>query len=110
MNNSLRLGAGRVAILLALGASTAFAGDQPITVTGEAKCAACLMHKGDKCQTVIETTKNGKTIDYYVVGNDVSKGYQGDVCHSAQKVTATGTVKKEGKKRALTLMKIEPAK
>ncbi len=98
------------AVVLLLGTSTALAKEKEVTVKGEAKCAACMLKQGDKCQTVIQSTQKGKTVNYYVVQNDVSKGFTSDVCHKAQKVTATGTVKKEGDKRELTLTKIELAK
>ena len=45
-----------------------------------------------------------------VVDNDVSKAFHEDVCHAAKKVTATGTVAKNGAKREMTLTKIEAAK
>ncbi len=97
--------------VLALGSANAFAKGKEVTLTGEAKCAKCMLHQGDKCQTVIETTaKNGKKLDYYVLDNSVSKAFHTDVCHAAMKVTATGTVKKDGKKKGLLLTKIEPVK
>lgn len=97
--------------LFALGSVNAFAKDKTVTLSGEAKCAKCMLHQGDKCQTVIETTaKNGKKVDYYVLDNSVSKAFHSEVCHAAKKVTATGTVKQDGKKKELLLTKIEPAK
>jgi hypothetical protein len=81
-----------------------------VTITGEAKCAKCMLHEGTACQTVIQVEKNGKTTTYYLVDNDVSKGFHENVCHEAKKVTATGTVSKEGKKKELTLTKIEVVK
>ena len=81
------------------------------TITGEAKCAKCMLKETDKCQTVIQVqNKKGKTVNYYLAENDVSKAFHQNVCHEAKKVTATGTVKKVNGKNELTVSKIELAK
>ena len=81
------------------------------TITGEAKCAKCMLHEGDKCQTVIQAeNKKGKTVSYYLTDNDVSKAFHENVCKSAKKVTATGTVKKVDGKQEFTVSKIEEVK
>ncbi len=81
------------------------------TITGEAKCAKCMLKEGDKCQTVIQVeNKRGKTVTYYLVANEVSKAFHENVCHDAKKVTATGTVKKVEGKSEFTASKIELAK
>jgi RecG-like helicase len=101
-------------LLLALTAP-AFAEDQDakgkeVTITGEGKCAKCTLKEGDKCQTVIEAKKDGKTEKYYLTKNDVSENFHEDVCKEAKKVTATGTVKEVDGKKELTASKIELAK
>ena len=79
-----------------------------ITLTGEAKCAKCMLHLTDKCQTVIQAeNKKGKMVDYYVMPNEVSKAFHQNVCQEAKKVTATGTVKKVDGKTEFTATKIE---
>ena len=90
--------------------TTTLAKDKEVTVQGEAKCAMCMLHEGDACKTVIQTTKSGKTRTYYVVDNDVSKAFHEDVCHGAKKVTAKGTITEVNGKEQLTLTKIEVAK
>jgi hypothetical protein len=81
------------------------------TITGEAKCAKCMLHEGDKCQTVIQAeNKKGKMVNYYLAENDVSKGFHDNVCKEAKKVTATGTVKKVDGKNEFTVTKIDLAK
>jgi len=81
-----------------------------MTITGEAKCAKCALHEGNKCQTVIQAeNKKGKMVTYYLEPNDVAKNFHEDVCHAPKKVTATGTVKVENKKHELTATKIELA-
>jgi hypothetical protein len=81
-----------------------------VTLTGEAKCAKCMLKETDKCQTVLQTEKNGKTVTYYLADNDTAKKFHEDVCSSAKKVTITGTVKKEHGKNELTATKIALAK
>ena len=70
-----------------------------------------MLKEGDKCQTVIQAeNKKGKMVNYYLVENDVSKGFHENVCTEAKKVTATGTVKKVDGKNEFTVAKIELAK
>ncbi len=99
-----------LALVLALNVTSASAKDKEVTIKGEAKCAMCMLHEGDACKTVIQTQKAGKTQTYYLVDNDVSKGFHDDVCHGAKKVIAKGTVAEVDGKQKLTLTKIELAK
>ena len=80
------------------------------TIKGEAKCAKCSLKETDKCQTVIQTEKNGKTTTYYLADNDVAKKFHKEVCQEPKKVTAVGTVKKVDGKEMLTVSKIEAEK
>jgi hypothetical protein len=81
------------------------------TITGEAKCAKCMLKETEKCQTVIQVeNKKGKTVNYYLADNDVSKAFHQNVCTEAKKVTATGKVKKVDGKNEFTVSKIELAK
>ena len=106
--NSLLAG---IAGLLLLGLTTsAFAADKIKTISGEGKCAKCALHETDKCQNVIQTEKDGKTVTYYLTPNDVSKDFHDNICKESKKVTATGTVKKVDGKMELTATKIELAK
>jgi Family of unknown function (DUF6370) len=110
-NISIILVAAAAFLVLAL-ATPAFAADasKARTITGEAKCAKCMLKETDKCQTVIQVeNKKGKTINYYLVSNDVSKAFHQNVCKEAKKVTATGTVKRVDGKREFTASKIELA-
>ena len=104
---------GIAALLLLALATPAFAADKgkEKTITGEAKCAKCMLKEGDKCQTVIQSeNKNGKMVSYYLVDIDVAKAFHEIVCKEAKKVTATGTVAKVGGKNEFTVSKIELAK
>ena len=99
-------------LLLALATPT-FAADTPKekTIKGEAKCAKCMLKETDKCQTVIQLEdKAGKTVNYYLADNDVSKAFHHNVCQETKKVTATGTVKKVDGKNEFTVSKIELTK
>jgi len=78
-----------------------------VTITGEGKCAKCILKETDKCQNAIQTTQDGKKVTYYLADNDVSKNFHDDLCKEAKKVTATGTVKEVDGKKELTVTKIE---
>src|SRR5437667_10455107 len=85
---------------LLLGLTTsALAADQnkpkgkEVTITGDGKCAKCALKETEKCQNVIQTTEDGKTVTYYLTRNDVSKDFHDNLCKETKKVTATGTVK-----------------
>jgi hypothetical protein len=81
-----------------------------VTITGEAKCAKCVLKESEKCQNVIQTKEDGKTVSYYLAKNDVSKNFNEDLCKDGKKVTATGTVKTVDGKKELMASKIALAK
>lgn len=101
-------------LLLALATSTPAlaAGDKDngkeVTLKGEAKCAKCSLHEADKCQTVIQTKEDGKTVTYWVAQNDIAKGFHKEVCTDSKKVKATGKVEEVDGKKKITLAKITP--
>jgi hypothetical protein len=96
-------------LLLTLTTATpAFAAGKEVTLQGEAKCAKCSMHEADKCQTVIQTKEDGKTVTYWVTQNDVAKAFHKEVCTDSKKVKATGKVEEVDGKKKLTLAKITP--
>jgi hypothetical protein len=104
--------AGIAALAMLAVAAPAFAADtgtaKERTITGEAKCAKCMLKETDKCQTVIQAeNKSGKMITYYVADNEVAKNFHEKVCKEAKKVKATGTIAKVDGKQQLTLTKIE---
>jgi hypothetical protein len=73
-----------------------------VTITGEGKCAKCALKESDKCQNVIQTKEDGKTVTYYIVKNDVADKFHKNVCTSSKQVTAKGTVKEVNGKKELT--------
>jgi len=95
-------------LLLTFTTSVRAEGGKEVTVQGEAKCAKCSLHEADKCQTVIQTKQDGKTVTYWVTQNDVAKGFHKEVCQDSKKVKATGKVEEANGKKMLTLEKITP--
>ena len=96
--------------LVGLLAIPAFAADKEVTITGEGKCGKCALHETAKCQNVIQTEENGKTVTYYLAQNAMSKDFHENLCKKSEKVTATGTVSEKDGKKILTVSKIEEAK
>jgi len=100
-------------LMLAFGASNMFAADagKEVTITGNMVCGKCTLHETTSCQNVVQVTQDGKTVNYYLVQNDTSKGAHAAVCHGdTEKVTVTGTVEEKDGKEVLTPSKIEPVK
>jgi len=101
-------------LLMAVTTSRLFAADaasKEVTITGNAVCAKCALHEGDKCQTVIQATVAGKSINYYLTPNDTATAFHKNICGNAgEQVTATGTVTEKDGKEMLTVSKIEPVK
>jgi Family of unknown function (DUF6370) len=100
-------------ILLA-GMTSLFAADtasKEVTITGSMVCGKCTLHLTKTCQNVVQVTKDGKTVNYFLIHNDVSKAAHSAVCGgSPEKVTVTGTLKEKDGKEILTPTKIEPVK
>jgi hypothetical protein len=100
-------------LLLAFGASRLPADDaaKAITITGSMVCGKCTLHETASCQNVVQVTKDGKTVSYYLVQNDTSKGAHGAICGgSSEKVIVTGTVEEKDGKEVMTPTKIEVLK
>jgi hypothetical protein len=101
-------------ILLAGLTTRALAADsasKEVTITGSMVCGKCTLHLTKTCQNVVQVTKDGKTVNYFLTHNDVSKGAHAAVCGgSSEKVTVTGTVKEKDGKEILTPTKIAPVK
>src|SRR5262245_55630368 len=109
MKKSLALVASVAALWLAAAAVRTLAADESVTITGEGKCAKCALKETKECQNVIQTEKDGKKLNYYLVANDVSKEFHGKLCKETKKVTATGKVKEVDGKLEMTLTKTELA-
>jgi len=82
-----------------------------VTITGSMVCGKCTLHETKSCQNVVQVEKDGKTVNYYLKENDVSKAAHEPICGgSSEKVTVTGTVKEKDGKQLMTPTKIEPVK
>lgn len=112
MKRTVTIVTGLAGLLLLALATPSFADEQgkEVTITGEGKCAKCILKETKECQNAIETTEHGKKVTYYLADNDASKNFHEDLCKEAKKVTATGTVKEVDGKKELTVSKIELAK
>lgn len=98
------------AITLAL-ALTALAESKgkTLTLSGKGCCAKCCLKETETCQNVLTVEKDGKKTKYYLVQNDVSKGFHSQICETVKNITVTATCKKVGDKLELTAEKIEVA-
>jgi type 1 fimbria pilin len=83
-----------------------------VTITGTMVCGKCTLHETKDCQNVVQVEKDGKTVNYYLTQNKVSKAAHDPICTpgSSEKVTVTGTVKEKDGKEIMTPTKIEPVK
>src|ERR1017187_3283052 len=92
------------------GATTALAADE-VSITGNMVCGKCTLHETEACQNVVQVTEDGKTVNYYLKQNDVSKAAHDPVCGgSSEKVTVTGTVTEKDGKEMMTPTKIDVVK
>jgi hypothetical protein len=102
-----------VALLAGLamaGAPAVLAADET-TITGNMVCGKCTLHLTDACQNVVQVTEAGKTVNYFLKQNDVSKSAHGPICGGdSEKVKVTGTLTEEDGKKVLTPTKLEVLK
>jgi RecG-like helicase len=114
MKRNIALITGIASLFLLAFSTPTFAADpkanKEVTITGEGKCAKCSLKETEKCQNVIQTKEDGKTVTYYIAKNDVSDKFHKTVCQETKKVTATGKVKEVDGKKELTVTKIDLAK
>lgn len=100
-------------LMLAGFSSNLFAADasKDVTITGNMVCGKCSLHETEKCQNVVQVVQDGKTVNYFLKMNKVSKDAHGPICHGAsEKVTVTGTVHEKDGKKTMTPTKIEVVK
>jgi len=106
----LKLMIALLAGLALTGVTTALAADE-VTITGNMVCGKCTLHETDSCQNVVQVAEDGKTVNYYLKQNSVSKDAHGAICGgSSEKVTVTGTVKEKDGKKTMTPTKIDVVK
>jgi len=115
MKKSIMFLAVAAGLLLAVSTSRLLAvvdvASKEVTITGNMVCAKCTLHETDQCQNVVQVVKDGKTVNYYLKQNDVSKAAHGPICGgSSEKVTVTGTVTEKDGKQMMTPTKIDVVK
>jgi hypothetical protein len=82
-----------------------------VTITGTMVCAKCTLHETKSCQNVVQVSQDGKTVNYYLKQNKVSKAAHDPICGgSSEKVTVTGTVTEKDGKEMMTPTKIDVIK
>jgi hypothetical protein len=84
--------------------------EKTVTLKGTLACAHCVLHEeGVKdCQSVLQVKDGDKTVNYYLVMNDISKPAHPKVCKAAvENVTVTGTVAEKDGKKWITATKVE---
>ncbi len=98
--------------LVAMTASVALAADKSeVTLTGMMVCGKCKLHETKECQNVLQVQKDGKTVNYYLDENKVSKDFHDNICQNdGEKATVTGTVSEKDGKEMMVASKIEAAK
>lgn len=90
--------------------SAVAADDKSVTITGEACCAKCALHKSDKCETVVKVTTDGKEVLYYLEGKS-AKTFHKKICEGdTAKVTVTGSLQEKDGKQIIDASKIEEVK
>ena len=100
-------------LLLAFGAARLLASDASTetTLTGTMVCGKCKLHETSKCQNVLQVEKDGKSVNYYLTQNKVSKDFHPNICQNdGEKATVTGKVTEKNGKEMLVPSKIEAAK
>ena len=105
------LAAGLLLAGLTARVSAADSASKEVTITGTMVCGKCTLHETKSCQNVVQVTKDGKTVNYYLTHNKVSKAAHDPICSGgSEKVTVTGTVKEKDGKETMTPTKIDVIK
>jgi len=113
MKNSKLILAVVAGLMLAFGTSRLLAADasKETTITGNMVCGKCTLHETKSCQNVVQVMQDGKTVNYYLKQNEVSKAAHDPICQGApEKVTVTGTVTEKDGKEMMTPTKIDVVK
>jgi hypothetical protein len=77
-----------------------------VTLEGTATCAKCDLETKDKCQSVLQVKKDGKT-ETYVLEGKAGGDWHKTICKKAKEAKITGTVSEKDGEKILTATKIE---
>jgi hypothetical protein len=81
-----------LALTLALCLTPACSADESLlTLDGSVMCGKCALGKADSCQDVLVVAEGDAKGQYWIVKNEVSKGF-GHVCDSEKPARVTGSV------------------
>ena len=110
MKKSILFLAVAAGLLLAVSTARLLAVDtasKEVTITGSMVCGKCTLHETKECQNVVQVEKDGKTVNYYLLQNDVSKAAHQPVCDgSSENVTVTGAVTEKDGQETMTPTKL----
>ncbi len=109
MSKSLLIALSAAGLFFMTGTKSFAEDGKTVSLTGEGKCAKCSLKEADKCQNVIQTKEDGKTVTYYIAKNDVADKFHKNVCSSTKHITAKGTVKDVNGKKELTASELKVA-
>ncbi|HEV2437657.1 MAG TPA: DUF6370 family protein [Verrucomicrobiae bacterium] len=74
-----------------------------VKLSGMMVCAKCKLHLARECRNVLQVTKDGKTVDYFLMQNKVSKDFHHNICTTdGEKVTVIGTLPNRTTGNAIT--------
>ena len=62
----------------------------PVKLVGEVKCAACILRQQARCERVLETIEEGKSVLYRLERNEVNQSFHGQTCQRPYTVVALG--------------------
>lgn len=86
------------------------------TLTGKAVCRKCALKEvgATECQNVLQVKEDGKTVNYYLTGDESDKAHKAmGVCSAKKdagiKLKVTGKVEEKDGKKSLEASKIEKA-
>jgi hypothetical protein len=105
MRNHLYLA---LSLLVMFGLANIVRAADEVTVKGTFTCAKCDLKETSACQNVLQVKDGDKTVTYYMVANDLSKGSHGACCKApVANISVTGTVEEKDGKKWITASKIE---
>jgi len=77
-----------------------------VVLKGSITCAKCDLGVSKSCATVIVVKDKDKKDDVYYIDKASNKKYHGDTCQAAKNGTIEGVVSDEGKKKVVTVKKL----
>ena len=99
-------------VLVGLGLASSYAAGahKETTLSGKLVCGKCVLHQSRSCENVLEVQRDGKTVDYYLAQNKVSKKFHSNICQNdGEQVTVTGKVGEKHGKHTLIASSIRAA-